>query len=303
MGPALTVALLAFQAQIAPDPRLEQALSRLSEEAEVFLRVAPKVIGEETLKQRARLPPPRFRPRIGRAALEPPPARYQTREIVTEYGFSSFQEAPESLHEFRQVVSVDGRKVTAPEKARKRLVMGMRSADDKVKERLLRDFEKAGLHGAAADLAPMLLVFTRRQLPNYSFTVMGEDRIGAETALKIAYKQTGGDAGVTVFTDGGAAKYPLAGEIWVRPSDSLPLRLVLRIQSTEKEKPVTRVSFIDYQLGGHGVLLPASVEFKEYVRGELTVENNYRYASFKMFKVEAEIKFEVVDPPAGGVRP
>jgi len=273
-----------------------QALQRLSEEAEIFVRVAPKVIGQEIMKQKARRPPPRFRPRIGKDAHQPPPARYQTREIVSEYGYSAFQESPESLHEFRQVVSVDGRKILNTAKASRLLVMGVSTADDKLKHKLLRDFEKFGLHGAATDLAPMLLLFTRRQLDNYTFALEGKERIGADSALRISYAQKAGVAAVTLFTGRQATRLPLQGHIWVREEDSLPLRISLAVSTLEEDKRFSRTATIDYRLSSHGVLLPVSVSYLEQGEGATTVENQFSYEGWRMFKVDAELKFTFEEP-------
>jgi len=288
---------IALQTPAPPDPLLEPALRRLSEEAEVFAFKAAKAVGEETLQQRALRPPPRFRPRIGKAALEAPPPRYQTREIVSEYGFSAFQEAPGILHEFRQVVSVDGRKLAHPEKALKILVMGVRSADDKLKNKMLRDFEKYGLHGAAMDFGPLLHLFTRRELAGFTFTPGGTSLIGADSARAIQYRQSAQPGSFTIFRDRQAVRVPLEGVIWVRESDHLPLRITLAAATEQDNKRVSYEAIVDYQLSSHGVLLPASVVFKETVEGQMTVENVFRYASFKMFTVDAEIKFTAEDPP------
>src|SRR5712692_2371835 len=65
--------LLVFLLLIAPgllrgDERTQKLAERLAEEASAFQRLAPQVLGEETLHQRALKPPPRFRPRLGSAA-------------------------------------------------------------------------------------------------------------------------------------------------------------------------------------------------------------------------------------------
>ncbi|MGH7488400.1 MAG: hypothetical protein ACREMY_22800, partial [bacterium] len=104
-------------AVVRADPLVQRMMERISEEASVFARQAPDVIGQETLRQRALKPPRRFHPRVGNAALEPPKPEWQTREIVSEYGFSAFSAAPGVLHEFRRVVSVDGRKIEENGKA------------------------------------------------------------------------------------------------------------------------------------------------------------------------------------------
>ena len=97
---------------------LPAILSRVAEEAAVFRNVAPQVLAEETLTQRALKAPPRFHPRAGAAATKPIARVRQTREIVSEYSFGAPKDAPDSLHEFRQVVSVDGQPVSAAAAAR-----------------------------------------------------------------------------------------------------------------------------------------------------------------------------------------
>ncbi len=113
---------------------------RLAEEAEVFAHVARAVLSEEKLAQRTRKPVPRFHPRVGDGATKLK-EEFLTREIVSEYGYSSFKDSPAALHDFRTVISVDGKKVLAPEKARRALTLGVKSTDDATKKQMLRDFE------------------------------------------------------------------------------------------------------------------------------------------------------------------
>ena len=76
---------------------LPEILSRVSEEAEVFRHIAPQVLAEETLTQRALKNPGRFHPRVGAVAAKPLTPNRQTREIVSEYSFGTLQGAA-SLH-------------------------------------------------------------------------------------------------------------------------------------------------------------------------------------------------------------
>src|SRR5471030_2371116 len=81
---------LMLAVQEPPSPlALPQLLSRVAEEAEVFQQNAPKSLTLETLEQRALMPPSRFQPRIGKAAMEVPKPRLQVREIVSEYSVRS----------------------------------------------------------------------------------------------------------------------------------------------------------------------------------------------------------------------
>src|SRR5258708_36414917 len=177
---------------------IQSMLGRVSEEADVFAHSARAVLSEETLRQRTRTSPLRFRPRVGEAATKPPKEEFLTREIVSEYGYSSFKDSPAALHEFRTVTSVDGRKVVAAEQARRTLTMGMASADDDVKKQLLSDFEKHGLVGAATDFGQLILLFSKRRLADYDFEIKGQDRIGAETAIVLSFRPKGRPESLTV---------------------------------------------------------------------------------------------------------
>src|SRR5438067_12783408 len=128
MRPAPAILVCALTGLLHADERTQKLVSRLSEEADAFRRIAPQVLSEETLHQRALKPPPRFRPRIGTSAKEPPKPTWQQREIVSEYAFATFSNEKDAnekaankkgakekdsaeaavIHELRQVVSADG---------------------------------------------------------------------------------------------------------------------------------------------------------------------------------------------------
>lgn len=291
MRAGLLLLLVALPSVARPDQPLEQALSRVSEEAEVFRQTAPKVLAQEKLVQRAIKPPRRFRPRLGTAALEPPKPQYRTREIISEYTFATLKNAPGALHEFRQVISVDNRRVLSPEKARRTLTSGIRSEDDRLKKRMLENFEKYGLTGAAADFGQILLLFTRRRLADYSFGWAGDGLIGADRARIIDFKQKGGDGSLVIFESRKALHQALEGQLWVRERDCLPLRIILRSQREDHGKPVRDEAQVDYVMTPHAYLAPASVTHREVWGPDLVVENVYRYSDFRIFQADAEVKF------------
>ncbi|MSV29681.1 MAG: hypothetical protein EXQ52_13185 [Bryobacterales bacterium] len=130
---------------------LAPILDRLSEEAAAFRYLAPRMLAEERLEQMAVKPPARFRPRIGQSAEAPPKPVTQTKVVISEYTFSAFREAPDALHEMRQIVSVDGRKIRTPEKARQTLTAGVISADDRLRKQMLVELQKHGLLETAID--------------------------------------------------------------------------------------------------------------------------------------------------------
>src|ERR1051325_2500534 len=78
-------ALLIFAFDSPQQPVLSDLLSRVAEEAEILRQNAPKALTQETLEQRALMPPSRFHPRIGKGAAEPAKPRLMVREIVSEY--------------------------------------------------------------------------------------------------------------------------------------------------------------------------------------------------------------------------
>ena len=273
------------------DGQIASILARVSEEAGVFQATAPKMISQETFQQRALKPPRRFRPRLGNAALQPPKPEYRTRTIVSEYGYSTFRDAPNALHEFRQVVSVDGRPLASQEKARRTLTMGLRSEDDALKKRMLEDFEKHGLVGAVTDFGQVLLLFGRRQLDDYTFRLEGDGMVGAEAATILHFEQRGGAGGLVIFEKRKAIHQPLEGQLWVRRADSRPLRVVLRTTTKDGDRVTRHEASVDYELSHHGVLVPVSVVHRQFVGSNLVVENVFRYSPFRLFSADTEMKF------------
>jgi len=271
---------------------LPEILSRVSEEADVFRHVAPQVLSEETLTQRALKPPPRFHPRVG-AAAKPLAVVWQTREIVSEYSFGTLKDAPESLHEFRQVVSVDGKPISAAAAARHSLALGLASASDHARKHMLEDFQKYGLTDAVVDFGPLLLLFTRRQTGNYHFELAGSDRIGADQVKIVSYMQVSGPDRMLVFQGRRAIHQPIQGRIYARVPDGVPLRITIS-ESRENGKSAFRdEAVVDYTPNAQGFLAPAAVTHKGFAGDQLMVEDEFRYTAFRKFGADAAIKFDV----------
>jgi hypothetical protein len=295
---ALLSMLLAIQAP-APQPTLPEILDRVAEEAEVLEQNAPKALTQETLEQRALMPPPRFQPRIGQAATVTPKPRLVVREIVSEYSVGTLKESDSrDLLEFRQVVSVDGRKVQSVEHARHALSLGIQSPDDRIRKRMLEDFARHGLVDVATDYGLILLAFTKRGLANMQLKLAGEARVGAEVALVFSWRQTSAAGGELEFFGNQAVRRPLQGMLYVRKSDGLPLRVRAWAEHQDAKRMIRDEAAVDYALSPHGFLMPASVVHRHLVDGQLKTENLYRYEPFKLFSADAEIKFtEVPDTP------
>jgi len=265
----LLLGCLLLQAPDGVDRELTvpQILRRLGQQAERFRRIAPTAISEETLEQRSR--PPR------------PGAAFETHEVISEYGFSGTADAPLAIHELRKVISVDGKQVTSIEKAREAMTLGLRSADDKLKKRLLEDFEKHGLRGAATDFGQVILLFSRRHQGDFEFQLRGERQMGVERLLVLSYAQKAGDGGVTVFLGNTAKRESLKGEISIRRRDLVPLRITMTSTQIVRNLQVREESTVDYKDDAAGTVLPVSVVHREYVNNELVSENQFSYTAFR----------------------
>jgi hypothetical protein len=290
-------AILMAAALAAPDESMSAALLRLSEEAEAFARIAPEVIGQEVYRQKAAQG--RRSLRLGAAPPPgtPPQLSFRLREIVSEYGFALLKGSGSGLHEFRRVVSVDGRSVESAGEARRRLTVALTAPGDRDRMRLLSDFERWGLDGAVTDFGQIILLFTRRRLTDYEFQPGESGRIGPDQAHAIDFRQRGGAQTFRIFDRSEFVHQPLEGRVWVRDPDFLPLRIELKTARKQNNRSLLETAVIDYAMSAHGALLPASVLHRQHQDGHMVVENALQYGSFRRFAASAEIKFTEVDEP------
>ena len=246
------------------------------------------------------MPPSRFRPRSGEIALAPQgQVRLQVREVVSEYTIAALGSADSpNLLEFRQVISVNGRPLQSPEAARHALSLEMRSPDDRLRKRMLEDFARNGLVDVATDYAMILLAFTKRGLEQLQIGTIREAQIGADDALVLDWQQTSAAAGQLEFRGKHVARRALQGLLWVRRSDSLPLRIQAWSEHADSKTSIRDEATIEYAVSAHGFLAPASVVHRHIVDGELVTENLYRYEPFRLFTAETQIKFTELPDPA-----
>jgi hypothetical protein len=279
---------------------LPDLLSRVAEEAEILQQNAPKSLSREVLEQRALMPATRFRPRIGKKAIAVvPPLRLLVREIISEYSVGTLKESVvQNLTELRQVISVDGRKFQSPERARHALSLGITSADDRIRKRMLEDFARHGLVDIATDYGIFLLAFSKRGLENMKVVLAGEEYVGADAAWVLEWQQTSPDAGMLEFLGNQASRVALRGRLLVRQSDGLPLRIESWSEHPQGTHQIRDEATVDYVQSAHGFLTPASVVHRHMVDGRVITENLYRYEPFKLFSADAEIKFTELETPS-----
>jgi hypothetical protein len=275
-------------------------LSRVAEEADLFQLKLPLALTQETLEQRAAMPPSRFKPRIGASATVLSKPRLVSHEVVSEYTVAPLKSAGStSLVEFRQVVSVDGKVVQSAESARHALSLGVRTQDERARKRMLEDFAKSGLVDVASDYGLILLAFTRRGLENIQIGQPAANRIGANSALVFPWMQTSSASGELEFSGRQSVRQALQGTLWVRAADGLPLRVEAWAEYGDSKRKIRDEASVDYAMSQHGFLTPVSVVHRHIVDGQLMTENLYRYEPFRLFSADAEIKFtDVPDAPA-----
>ncbi len=213
--------------------------------------------------------------------MEPPKSVMKDREIVSCYALSSFKSSPEALHEFRQVVSVDGKIVTPEDSARQKLRATLTSTDA-AKKALVTDFEKSGLTIAATDFGQLVLLFTKANLRKYAFESQSTGLVGADRAIVIAFHQNAGNESVKIVEPGKQVREPLSGQLWVRESDFLPLRITLNVLRRQQHEEIRDEARVDYESKANGTILPASVVYRRYVNDELHVENIYEYSDWQL---------------------
>jgi hypothetical protein len=275
-------ALLSFAVVMRADERAQKLMDRLASEAEAFQKIAPEMVGRETLHQGALTAPPRFMMRLGDTA-----AVWKEREMVSEYGFALL--GGREIHELRQVTLIDGKPITRESKAQEALAKLVTGSDDQRKRLALQQFEKFGLRGGATDFGQILLLFSRNRLEHYEFTAAGPRLLGRVPAQVFHYQQLDGPQALTVFrgnSSGGSGPKPqrlsVQGEIWVRESDGLPLRITM----TATDKPLREEATVDYAMSEFGTLLPVETMQRELRGDQQLAENHFTYDGFHRFRAQ-----------------
>jgi hypothetical protein len=296
----LAACLAAFAMAQEPTPDI---LSRVAEEAELLAQKVPNALAQETLEQRTlRMlwPPP-----TGNKDDQASELRL-ARTIVSEYTVAPLKDSEsKELVEFRQVISVDGRAVQSAESARHALSLGVLSAGESARKRMLEVFAKHGLQDVATDYALILLAFTNLGQKSLKILPSGEDRVGPDEALVFAWAQSTPGGGQLSFHGNQSARLPLTGKLWARKSDGVPLRVWVWAVQTVTGHSIRDEATIDYVMSTHGFVMPVSVLHHHLVDGQLRTENLYRYDPFKLFSADIQIQFPEPDaqPPEQPAHP
>ena len=257
----------------------EADLLPAAEAAEDFVKKARGILVTETLTQRVFSAEPDNLP------------QYKTREIISELGYATLGADKPMWHELRKVVSRDGKRVTEVKKARAKLVLGLKTDDERLRMKMLNDFASHALGDVATDYGLSLLAFRESELALMRFETLDTERIGADTVTRIRFHKLAGEGMITIFEGRQAIRKPLQGILWLRQSDHELLRI--RVVSEFQMGTLTIVDQgeIDYGRASFGVLVPLSVTHRRSVGGVARVENVFQYTNHQMFGASADIKF------------
>jgi len=273
--------LLSFAFVLRADERTQQLAERLAREAQAFEKIAPELVGRETLHQRVMVAP-RLKLRVGDAAKHPI-AAWKEHEVVSEYAFAVLGR---EIHELRQITSVDGKAVAGGTQAQNALAKLITSHNDERKRHALEQLEKYGLQGAATDFGQILLLFTRGNLERYEITAAGPRLLGTVPTQVFHYQQLDGPHALTVFRGGSAAKterLSVEGEIWAREADGLPLRITMSATDSSTDKTLREEATVNYAMSEYGTLLPIETTHRELRAGVEVEENKFTYTEFHRF--------------------
>jgi len=273
------------------DERTPMLIDGLAKQADTFQRIAPEMLGRETLHQRTLKPPRRFRPRIGEAAKKPLEPSWQERDIISEYGFAALGDNRQELHEMRRVIAADGRIVEDEKQAQDSLAKLVTAGDDQRKRLALKQLEKYGLHGAAVDFGQLLMLFSRRDAERYEFTFSSSEQVNGVPLTVFRYKQLDGPGVMTVFDGDKPWRLRVEGEVWVRSDNYTPVRITLVANQGESGAGLREEATVQYAMSTYGVLLPSMVEQRELRDGQLTSESKFVYSNFHQFQTSSAIKF------------
>jgi len=275
--------LIAAGTLLGADNQIQRMTERLANEAAAFQKIAGQVVGRETLVQKAvktqagrKFP---IRIRVGDGPPKGAPLEWQTRTLVSEYGFTTFSDG--ALHELRQVVSVDGQAVKG-NRGSQELARIITASDDKRKQELVKAFEAYGLLGAVNDFGQIILLFTPRGILRYEFVFQGFDKIGEFPVVGYSYRQIEGPDALTVVDAQGdrAKQIRMEGAVWARQEDLLPLRVTAVSTQSQSGRTVRHEATVNYSLSEYGALLPVSMQHREMWDDDVVALNEVRYEGF-----------------------
>lgn len=253
-------------------------LARLTKEADRFERNAHRFMGVETLRQ--------TQPQGTRFSTGPRGTITQlpeaVHEIVSEYGWVSADEPGGSLKEVRLVLTVDGLKWKQGKKDLNALAGRIGTRDGKNRGKTLESYEDYGLRGFLSDSGQIILLFARNGVERYEFQFDRSENAGVLGNVNIyRYQQIDGGQALTIYGGKEPIRQKMKGEVWVRASDMLPLRVTLESNHSLDGNEIHDVTAVSYEMSRWGMLLPSHIDHRQYVDKRIFVVDEFSYDKFK----------------------
>ncbi len=264
---------------------------QLASRAQSFAEQLPNLVGTETLRQRSISYASRLRIRVGEAALKPAPPKIRERTIHSELAYALRGQEEKNWYELRTVLTVDGKRVNTPRKAREKLLLGLKSDDERQRLKLMEEFSRYGLEALATDYSLTLLLFRPGEIDRLQLEEAGSEFIGADRVLRYRFRRQDDGAALTLYDQKQVVRQPLVGEIWVRQADMTPVRIRLDSRLEQNGVVIEDTGEVEYDVSRFGVAVPVRVRHTRQVNGQLVNETNYLYENFQKFGAETELKF------------
>jgi hypothetical protein len=270
-------------AQTPPNPELTRLLSGVGADAGRFRSGAPAYFGAESWTEYSTAvphPPHKRRLHLGLPPQSPAEATV-TRQIVSLYALAPMNRRAESLFEFRQVLSVDGKPAGDPDKLRQQFLDALNSEDSKRLRRLRDNFENQTMSGIMIDFGQLILLFTRPRQKEYSYEIKPPVQIGAISATPIEFSQKSGAQSLHISDSGGGEQdTPLHGQIIVSPSGTV-LQIRLTADRKVNSHQIHDEAQVDYTAIAPHALVPVSVVHRRTSDGKTLYQDVFTYSNWQ----------------------
>jgi len=269
-----------FAPAASPEDRI---LTDVAKHAARFWESATLYVGRETWETAIPKTASAARSRFHRHSRSAPrsSSSIPAHEVVSYYAFSAFRKSPEALREFRQIVSIDGRKVKG-DTSLEAFESGIEHSGDRWRQKLLDDFEDASEGATVTDFGQILLLFTKGSQHHYRFRIARYADLDNQPAIVLVYEQASGNQSVH-FVSGPQTgdTQPLRGELWVRQRDHLPLKVSMTATHKEGGIAIRDEAEVVYAPLPDSALLPESVTHLRYVRDKLISKDTLHYSDWQ----------------------
>ncbi len=264
---------------------------RLASQAQSLIEQLPNLVTTETMHQKAVTYKNRMRIRLGQSALKPIPPTVEQREIRSELGYGLRGKETPVWSEVRKVVTVDGKRVMAPKKARERLVFGLKSDDERERLKMMEEFRGYGLENLATDYGLSLLMFRSGDIDKVNFEYKTTEFVGAESVAVFTFARKDDAVAVTIYDPKQVVRQPIRGTIAVRVSDLRPIRIQVVSDLMQDQTRIVDEGTVEYAPSKFGCVTPRHVVHTRRINGILMTETHYTYEEFQKFGAETELKF------------